>query len=79
MPNLPSINIDNQDHYDRIVAAFPGETQADKAAFYRRWSKNNLIDFVIQRELAGIEDEVVALRTQRVQEIQSTLPSRDEA
>lgn len=45
MPDLPLISL-SQAHYDRVVAAFPGETPAEKAQAYRDWTINRLIDQV---------------------------------
>lgn len=79
MPTLPALDL-SQEHFDRVVAAFPGATLAEKADAYRRWSYNNLIDFVLARETAVIEEDIrqqaESARRARVQAVLDSLPTR---
>lgn len=75
MPDLPAITV-TQTQLDRIVAAFPGTTPVEKAASYRAWLINRLIDRVLQVETAAVEQELRTLRTQKVQVILDSLPPR---
>ena len=45
MPTLPTFTV-SQAHFDRLVAAFPGATAAEKAAAYQSWLTNRLIERV---------------------------------
>jgi len=45
MPDLPTLTLP-QDQFDRVVAAFPGATNADKAAAYKDWLTNRVIERV---------------------------------
>ena len=54
MPALPTLNLSDA-HFARVVNAFPGTTNAEKAAAYNRWLTNNLIDFVMRAELDALE------------------------
>lgn len=75
MPNLPALDVP-QAQYDRLVAAFPGTTPAEKAAAYRAWLTNRLIDYVLAREAVGVEVELQAIREARVKQIRDSLPAR---
>ena len=73
MPNLPTITLP-QNHYDRVVNAFPGDTLAKKAAAYNAWTINNLIDFVGAAEMRKIDEETNASKAAKMAELTSTLP-----
>lgn len=45
MPTLPTPDLP-QDQFDRVVAAFPGATDEEKAAAYEDWLINRLIERV---------------------------------
>lgn len=72
MPDLPTLTL-SQAHYDRVVAAFPGTTLAEKAANYRNWLTNNLIDFVEVTEVRAIEDTYNAQKTAKIDALRAGL------
>lgn len=78
MPLLPSLNIINQEHYDRIVAAFPGPTDVAKAASYRAWLSNHLVNYVLHTELRAIEHELETERASRIAAVYASLPPLQE-
>lgn len=43
LPNLPDIP---QAQFDRIVAAFPGATAAEKSQSYQNWLTNRILEIV---------------------------------
>jgi hypothetical protein len=45
MPDLPTLTLP-QDQFDRVVAAFPGATNAEKVANYKNWLTNRVIERV---------------------------------
>src|SRR5690606_24906387 len=73
MPTLPTLTV-SQDHFDRIVAAFPGATPDDKVAAYRAWLINGLIAQVASVEAHNINAELARERTRRRQELLKSLP-----
>ena len=75
MPDLPTITL-SQAHFDRVVAAFPGDTTAKKIAAYRAWTVNNLIDFVEMVEVQAARDAAAIQVTQKQAEILASLPPR---
>jgi uncharacterized protein (DUF1499 family) len=75
MPTLPTLS-PTQTQFDRIVAAFPGSTLADKQANYLAWLTNNLIDFVRDVESAAVDQEINTLRAQRLAAVDASLPPR---
>lgn len=75
MPDLPAISL-SQAHYDRVVAAFPGDTAAKKVAAYRAWTVNNLINFVETVEVQAARDAAAVQVTQKQAEILASLPPR---
>lgn len=82
MPLLPNLGDIPQEQFDRIVAAFPGATGAEKAAAYRRWLTNRLIERVRQSEMARIEAAADAARTNAItsmeQALAQSLPAKAE-
>lgn len=68
MPDLPALTL-SQAHFDRVVAAFPGATLAEKATAYKAWLTNQLIDRVAlvearrvqQAHAAAVQTEMVAV------------------
>ena len=46
MPLLPNLGDIPQAQFDRIVAAFPGTTAAEKTASYQAWLTNRIIEQV---------------------------------
>lgn len=54
MPDLPRTWINDQALYDRAVAAFPGETLAEKAKAYRQWHLKALRGRVLELETQAI-------------------------
>lgn len=54
MPDLPTLTL-SQEHFDRVVSAFPGDTAGEKVASYRAWLSGMLIDFVRASETEKIE------------------------
>lgn len=75
MPTLPGKEL-SQEHFDRVVNAFPGSTMAEKAASYDAWLTNNLIEYVLQRESAAVDAALRAERAIRISAIQDGLPAR---
>jgi len=59
MPDLPGLTGLTQAQFDRVVAAFPGATAAEKTASYKAWLTNRVINQVVevetQRAVAGIK------------------------
>lgn len=77
MPNLPTISV-SQAHFDRIVAAFPGDDAAAKVAAYKAWLINNLIDEVERVEARSIEEAANADKQQKLKALRESLPARQE-
>lgn len=75
MPTLPAINVP-QAQYDRIVAAFPGTTAAEKTTAYQDWLINNLIDRVEQVEARVIDETANADKATRLAALRASLPPR---
>lgn len=75
MPTLPGLDL-SQAHYDRVVAAFPGSTLAEKAAAYRAWLANKLIEEVMRIEGLALDVELGAEKTRRWKAIEASLPPR---
>jgi len=59
MPDLPTLTLP-QDQFDRVVAAFPGATTADKAAAYKDWLTNRLIERVGNVEAQRAVEAIMA-------------------
>ena len=59
MPDLPTIS-PTQAQFDRIVAAFPGATNAEKVAAYKSWLTNRLIDHVLHVESQKASDAAIS-------------------
>ena len=77
MPDLPTITV-SQAHFDRLVAAFPGATLAEKSRAYKDWLTNRLIDKVLESEAANVEIALQQERVRRQAEIVASLPPRPE-
>ena len=60
MPELPSLGNIPQAQFDRIVASFPGTTNAEKAQAYIDFSINNLIDRAERVEMSRSRRAIVA-------------------
>jgi hypothetical protein len=75
MPDLPALTV-SQAHFDRIVSAFPGATNADKASNYKAWLTNHLIDFVEMQESRKLQDAAQADMTTKLQALRQSLPPR---
>lgn len=71
MPTLPTLELTN-DQYAMVVAAFPGDTDAEKAEAYRAWLGNRLIERVEGRLIA----QVNAQREAEISALRATLPKR---
>jgi hypothetical protein len=65
MPLLPNLGDIPQAQFDRIVAAFPGATNAEKTQAYKDWLTNRLIDRVS-----------VVEQTRLSHQVESSLPAR---
>lgn len=75
MPDLPALTL-SQAHFDRVVAAFPGGTLAEKAANYKAWLTGQLIDYVRMVETVRLEEAArIAIKTQ-IEEVVASLPPR---
>lgn len=77
MPDLPILTV-SQAHFDRIVAAFPGDTLAKKAAAYKAWSTNNLIQRVREVEVRKITEQAEAAKRAKIAELVNLLPPMQE-
>lgn len=75
MPALPTLDV-SQAHYDRIVAAFPGATSAEKASAYRTWLTNHLIDEVESVEIRVIQSEAALSMSTKMAALSANLPPR---
>lgn len=75
MPDLPTLTL-SQNHYDRVVAAFPGDTLALKAAAYKAWLTCELIDYVQAVEGRRLSNEAAATLAAQVAAIATSLPIR---
>ena len=75
MPDLPTKTL-SQAHYNRVVAAFPGETLGEKAAAYDAWLTNHLIDYVEQVEARKIDEQAVISKQQQLAALAESLPPR---
>lgn len=75
MPTLPTLDV-SQAHFDRLVAAFPGETLADKAAAYRAWLTNALIDHVEAVEAERLMWQQQEQLQTALQQLRASLPPR---
>jgi hypothetical protein len=76
VPTLPNLGDIPQAQFDRIVAAFPGTTAAEKTASYQAWLTNSLIGYVEQVEGAVVQTEVHALMESRMRALRDSLPPR---
>lgn len=74
MPDLPTLTL-SQQHYDRVVAAFPGTDLTKKAAAYNAWLINNLIAFVRETEAKKLTDQYSAARAADLAALMSSLPN----
>jgi hypothetical protein len=62
MPALPTLNVDNQDHWNRLLAAF------GRGAEYRKWLRNALREEVTRREARALQDSTNAdIETKRIE------------
>lgn len=75
MPDLPSMTL-NQNHYDRVVAAFPGATAAEKVAAYRAWLQNRLIERVHTVEAQRIDLAAAIERQVELDQLAASLPPK---
>jgi hypothetical protein len=75
MPDLPPLTL-SQAHYDRVVAAFPGSTLAEKANNYKAWLTGQLIDYVFTIEMTAMRRSLDIQAQTKAAEIQASLPSR---
>jgi uncharacterized protein (DUF1499 family) len=75
MPDLPTLTL-SQEHYDRVVAAFPGTTSAEKVAAYRAWSFGHLIDFVKSTEFTKISEQHRVQMEAAMASLNASLPPR---
>lgn len=75
MPDLPTLTL-SQAHFDRVVAAFPGTTMAQKAMAYKAWLTNHLISQVEQSEQSRIAQELLEQRLAAEQAVRDSLPPR---
>lgn len=75
MPALPTIS-PTQPQFDRIVAAFPGDTNAKKVESYKAWLTNHLIDHVQLFEARKIEEKAQADKTVALEQARQSLPPR---
>lgn len=77
MPFLPTLEV-SQAHWDKIVAAFPGEPGAQKTAAYKAWLTNALIDYLERVEVMNLDASMAKQRQDMIAEVQKSLPPRQE-
>ena len=75
MPNLPTKSL-SQEHYDRVVASFPGATAAEKATAYDNWLTNRLIERVQMVETSKLEAQATTLKDAAFAALMATLPDK---
>lgn len=75
MPTLPGKEL-SQAHFDRVVAAFDGDTPAEKAASYDAWLTNNLIDHVERVETERLQQQYARQLSVELDELRASLPPR---
>ena len=75
MPDLPTLTV-TQAHFDRLVAAFPGATPAEKAVSYKAWLTNGLIDFVQAVEASRIDEAANTAKAQQLAALAASLPPK---
>jgi hypothetical protein len=75
MPDLPALTL-SQAHFDRVVAAFPGNTLAEKASSYKAWLTGQLIDYVRMIETVRLEEAARIATKIKIDEVMATLPPR---
>lgn len=75
MPDLPTVTLP-QAHFDRVVAAFPGTTLAEKAAAYQAWLINHLIDRVATVEARRIQQSHAAAAQAEMTAVYASLPAK---
>jgi hypothetical protein len=75
MPDLPTLTL-SQAHYDRVVAAFPGATAAQKAEAYNTWLVNRLIERVESVEIQRIQAEAGRQIDAAIAQLKTSLPAK---
>jgi hypothetical protein len=77
MPNLPTLNV-SQEQADRIMAAFaPGGTQAEAVARYKKWLRFSVIKYVQAEESLKMRAENRAAEEAHEREILDAFPDPD--
>jgi len=76
MPDLPTLTV-SQAHADRIVAAFPGNTLAEKAQSYRHWLINRLIERVQLVEARRLDEAAAESKAVALNNLVASLPPRE--
>lgn len=75
MPTLPALDV-SQAHYDRIVAAFPGVTLAEKANAYLAFLTNSIIDEIERLEHQKIQRAAATQVAEAMKAVSLSLPAR---
>lgn len=75
MPDLPPLTL-SQAHFDRVVAAFPGTTLAEKSANYKAWLTGQLIDYVFGVEMRVLRAQAEIQTQQKIADLKASLPER---
>lgn len=73
MPDLPTLTV-SQEHFDRLVAVFPGTTSAQKVQAYREWLINRLVERVFAVESLAIEEDLAIARETAHANLRASLP-----
>lgn len=73
MPDLPTVTVTTT-QMNRLIAAFPGATNAEKADAYRAWLKDRLRDYVIRVETRAMDEQHNTAKRSAVQEAETALP-----
>lgn len=77
MPDLPTLTV-SQAHFDRLVASFPGATMAQKAAAYKAWLTNRLIERVMAVESHRIDIQMNEDKIAALEALDASLPDKVE-
>ena len=72
MPNLPVISVTDA-QLARIIAAFPGETTAEKEDAYRAWLMGQLRNEVLRAENLALEVQHAQAIAQNREDLDSSL------
>lgn len=73
MPDLPTLTV-TAAQLERLIAVFPGETNAEKADAYREWLRVELRRYVLKAEMNVLQAEQAAERAAATEATIAELP-----